>query len=165
VTRAGRFVRLSEARVRPTPPGGRLPIAVAARRPRMLELVAEHADVWDVNLPAIPERVAAAARRLGEACARRGRDPASVERSMLLFARAGASLDAARHEFRERNPWFAAFGDAEIEPGLVVGEAAACRARLAELAETLGLALPVLDLSGLAAEAARRQLEACSAGG
>ncbi len=44
VSRRGRHVRLEETRGRPTPPGGRLSIAVAARRPRMLEVVAAHAD-------------------------------------------------------------------------------------------------------------------------
>jgi alkanesulfonate monooxygenase SsuD/methylene tetrahydromethanopterin reductase-like flavin-dependent oxidoreductase (luciferase family) len=54
VTLHGRYVELEGARVRPTPPGGRIPIAIAARGPRMLELVAAHADVWDVNLPPVP---------------------------------------------------------------------------------------------------------------
>ena len=54
VSRAGRHVRLDGARIRPAP-GTRLKIAVAAGRPRMLDLVAKHADVWEVSLPPVPE--------------------------------------------------------------------------------------------------------------
>ncbi|MBW2401812.1 MAG: LLM class flavin-dependent oxidoreductase [Deltaproteobacteria bacterium] len=35
VTRSGRYVQLERARVRPIPPGGAIPIAIAARGPRM----------------------------------------------------------------------------------------------------------------------------------
>jgi alkanesulfonate monooxygenase SsuD/methylene tetrahydromethanopterin reductase-like flavin-dependent oxidoreductase (luciferase family) len=160
VSRAGRFVQLDGARVRPIPPGGRIPVAVAARRPRMLELVARHADVWEINLPPIPARVAAAADVLGAVCARHGRDPGEIGRSMLLFARPGASPDAALAEFRRWNPWFRAIPDAELRAALVVGDPAACRRRLAELAQELRLGTAVVDASGLAAGPARSLLEA-----
>lgn len=160
VTRHGRYVQLDRARVRPTPPGGRLPICVAARRPRMLEVVATHADLWEVNLPPLPARVGAAAQRLAKACAARGRDPAGIARSMLIFVRVGATVDTALAEFRRLNPWFAGIPDAEIAPALVVGEPERCAARLRELATELGLAHPVLDLAGLEASAARHLLDA-----
>jgi alkanesulfonate monooxygenase SsuD/methylene tetrahydromethanopterin reductase-like flavin-dependent oxidoreductase (luciferase family) len=164
LTRAGRFVRLDGARVRPIPPGGRIPVAVAARRPRMLELVARHADVWEINLPPIPARVAAAAEVLGAACALHGRDPGEIGRSMLLFARPGAAAEAALAEFRRWNPWFRAIPDAELRPALVLGGPDACRRRLAELAQELCLGLPVVDASGLAAGPARSLLEALAPG-
>ena len=50
--------------------------------------------------------------------------------------------------------------DAELSEALVLGPAADCRARLAELAASLQLAWPVLDLTGLKAEATLRNLEA-----
>jgi alkanesulfonate monooxygenase SsuD/methylene tetrahydromethanopterin reductase-like flavin-dependent oxidoreductase (luciferase family) len=160
VTRRGRHVRLEEARVRPTPPGGRLPITVAGRGPRLLAVAAAHADVWDVNLPPIAPRVARAAEVLAAACERRGRDPAEIGRSMLLFVRSDADGAAALAEFRRVNPWFAAIPDAELRPALVLGEPERCRARIGELAQELGLTLPVLDLSRLPAARARPLLEA-----
>jgi alkanesulfonate monooxygenase SsuD/methylene tetrahydromethanopterin reductase-like flavin-dependent oxidoreductase (luciferase family) len=162
VTSAGRYVQLDHARVRPTPPGGAIPISIAARGPRMLQRVAAHAQVWEVNLPAVGARVAAAAATLAEACNRRGRDPEEIRRSQWLFARVNPDDDrvAALAEFRRLNPWFAEIADDEIIPGLVVGSPPDCRRQLAELAHELSLELPVVDLSGLAAEPAQRALEA-----
>ena len=78
VTLDGRYVQLDGARVRPVPRGGRIPIAIAARGPRMLDLVAAHADSWEVNLPPVASRVREAAAQLAEACRRRGRDPGEI---------------------------------------------------------------------------------------
>lgn len=162
VTRAGRYVRLDRARVRPVPPGGAIPIAIAARRPRMLRRVAAHAQVWEVNLPPIAARVSAAAATLAEACHARGRDPDEIQRSLWIFTRLdpAGDIDAALGEFRHLNPWFAEFPDDEVSTGLVVGPATHCRRRLAELAAELSLELPVVDLSGLDAASARRLMEA-----
>jgi alkanesulfonate monooxygenase SsuD/methylene tetrahydromethanopterin reductase-like flavin-dependent oxidoreductase (luciferase family) len=160
VTRHGPHLRLDAARVRPTPPGGRLPITVAARRRRMLGLVAAHADVWEVNLPPIRDRVARATEELAEACERRGRDPSQIERSMLLFTRIEGDPKRSLAEFRRLNPWFRSIPDAEVAPALVLGDAPGCLARIREVSAELQLALPVLDLSGLEAGATRRLLEA-----
>jgi alkanesulfonate monooxygenase SsuD/methylene tetrahydromethanopterin reductase-like flavin-dependent oxidoreductase (luciferase family) len=162
VTRQGRHVRLDGARVRPTPPGGALPIAVAARRPRMLELVAAHADVWEINLPPLPERVRAAAERLEQACVAGDRDPAAIERSMWIFTRIDppGGTAGALAEYRRLNPWFDAIPDREITPALVIGDASECTARLADLSRGLALRWPVLDLSGLGAARSRAHLEA-----
>jgi alkanesulfonate monooxygenase SsuD/methylene tetrahydromethanopterin reductase-like flavin-dependent oxidoreductase (luciferase family) len=164
VTLHGRYVELEGARVRPTPPGGRIPIAIAARGPRMLELVAAHADVWDVNLPPVPARVHRAGERLEAACRRRGRDPSAIARSMWIFTRVGASASAALAEFRRLNPWFDGIPDAELAEALVAGAAGACRERLGSLAAELRLDLPVVDLSGLSTGATRRNLEALAPG-
>ena len=166
VTRAGRFVRLDRARVRPTPPGGAVPIEIGARRPRLLEVVARHADAWNVNLPPIPARVAHASAALAAACARVGRDPAAIARRMLIFARVypDASRARALQEFRCLNPWWADLSDAEVTPALAVGDAAACRAQLAALAGPLALELPILDLTGADAATAHDTLDAFPAG-
>ena len=164
VSRAGRHVRLDAARVRPTPPGGRIPIAVAARRPRMLEVVAAHADVWEVNLPPVPARVARAAEHLAAACERRGRNAAEISRSMLLFTRMDLDRVAALVAFRRLNPWFRSIPDAELGPALILGEAPRCRARISELVTELRLDYPVLDLSGLEGGPTRRLLEALRPG-
>ncbi len=164
VTYQGRFVQLAGARVRPIPPGGRIPIAIAAQRPRMLDLVAAHADVWDVNLPPVPARVGRAAADLDAACDRRGRDPAEISRSMWIFTRVDEESDAALAEFRRLNPWFRAIPDAEVAKALVVGGAERCRERLGALVEELRIDRPVVDLSGLGAEASARTLEALAPG-
>jgi alkanesulfonate monooxygenase SsuD/methylene tetrahydromethanopterin reductase-like flavin-dependent oxidoreductase (luciferase family) len=166
VTRRGRFVELDGARVRPTPPGGRLPIEIGARRPRLLGVVARHADCWNVNLPALPRRVEEAAAELARACRREGRDPAQIRRRQLLFVRVQAREDraAALREFRRLNPWFGDLADAEVAPALVAGDAAACHAQLARLVPALGLELPILDLTGTDAASARVTLDAFPAG-
>ena len=162
VTRSGRYVQLDRARVRPVPPGGAIPIAIAARGPRMLQRVAAHAEIWEVNLPAIASRVSAAAATLAEACVRQGRDPDEIRRSLWIFTRVDPADDvaAALREFRSLNPWFDEFPDDEVSAGLVVGNATDCRRRLSELASELSLELPVVDLSGLSASRARRVMEA-----
>lgn len=166
VTRHGRFVTLHDAQVRPLPRGGALPVEIAAKGRALMPVLARHADVWNVNLPAIPERVMRAAGWLSEACADLGRDPAAILRSQWIFTRVQERPDAAGAlaEFRRLNPWFARIPDAEIRPSLVLGDGAACAARLGELSEQLSLDLPVIDLSGLDAESARRNLEAIPAG-
>lgn len=61
------------------PDGSSIPILIAGKRPRMLRLVAEHADAWNTAWlgPAteLPARVAP----LHEALAAAGRDPATLE--------------------------------------------------------------------------------------
>ncbi len=164
VTRAGRYVQLAGASLCPTPPGGRVEIAVAAKGPRLLEVVARHADVWEVNLPPVPARVAAAAAALEAACARIGRDPGGIERSMLVFTRVAASPDPAPFlvEFRRLNPWFGFVQDAEALGSLVVGRPEHCLRRIASISRELAITRPTLDLSGLPAGEARRVLSALS---
>jgi alkanesulfonate monooxygenase SsuD/methylene tetrahydromethanopterin reductase-like flavin-dependent oxidoreductase (luciferase family) len=128
VTLAGRYVQLERARVRPVPPPGHIPIEVGARRPPLLELVARHADRWDVNLPPIRKRVEEASGRpaAGWAAIR----PASAARSGSSRARAairpipscGASSCAGTPGTRtspwassERRSWRGAPRDAECE--------------------------------------------------
>ncbi len=160
VTVHGRHVHLDRAAVRPAPRG--LAIEVAGRGARLLEVVAAHADVWDVNLPPLPERVARAAARLDAACQARGRDPREIRRSMWVFTRPGGDVaDPALHaEYRRLNPWFSDVADAELPAALVAGPASGCRDRLLALASQLGVALPVADLSGLDFDAARHALDA-----
>jgi alkanesulfonate monooxygenase SsuD/methylene tetrahydromethanopterin reductase-like flavin-dependent oxidoreductase (luciferase family) len=164
VTRRGRFVRLDAARVRPAPPPGALPIEIGARGPALLRVVARHADIWNVNLPAIPARVAAAAAELERACRDLGRPPDAIRRRLWMFARPGSPASAALAEFRRFNPWFAGFGDAEVEASLVAGGPAECRERIRELGRELALELPIVDLSGLEAESARESLESLPVG-
>lgn len=158
VTTEGRHVRLAGARVRPLPRGGRMPIAIAGRGPRVLELVARHAERWDVNLPPVAARVHDATRRLAAACRAHGRDPAAIGRSMWVFARPGADPHdpAVRAAFRRWNPWFSDISDAELHEAVLAGPVADCRLRIASIRRDLGIDLPVLDLTGLDPEQADR---------
>lgn len=85
---AGRYYSLTGTRNEPKPvqPGGP-PVLVGATGKRMLRLVAEQADIW--NIPGPPhaslEFVAERSRVLDQHCADLGRDPADVLRSVQLI--------------------------------------------------------------------------------
>ncbi len=163
----GEFVRLDGAIVRPIPRPGGIPIAVAARGTRLLDVVAAHADVWDVNLPPVRARVERAVQALDRACERVGRDPRGIARTMWIFTRAcppGAASVRHRDEFRRLNPWFRSVCDSELAEALVVGTPGECRRHLGEIREELQISLPILDLSGLPEGEAAAQLDALAPG-
>ncbi len=108
----GRFYRLDDARLEPPPvQRPRIPILIAAHRPRMLRIAARYADQWD-TFAALPgtatdgveaemaERIAA----LDEACREIGRDPAEIRRSTWATSAAlrspDAYLDFVRRHYR-----------------------------------------------------------------
>ena len=77
-----------------------LPILVASKGPRMMELTARHADAWNAAWFGMPdERLARLRRELAEACERVGRDPASLtdhgRRHGALSGADAADADAA----------------------------------------------------------------------
>jgi alkanesulfonate monooxygenase SsuD/methylene tetrahydromethanopterin reductase-like flavin-dependent oxidoreductase (luciferase family) len=156
----GRFVTLDRARVRPCPQN--LAVEVGGRGPRLLELVARHAQVWDMNLPPLPSAVVGAVRRLDALCQAQGRDPAEIRRSMWVFTRPGEDPGDPRvhAEFRRLNPWFSDVAAEDLPAALVAGPPAACRDRFTALADRLHIAHPVADLSGLGRDAAQRALDA-----
>jgi alkanesulfonate monooxygenase SsuD/methylene tetrahydromethanopterin reductase-like flavin-dependent oxidoreductase (luciferase family) len=109
-THDSRFYRLEAALALPLPvQRPRIPILIAAHRPRMLRLAARYADIWD-TFPTIDgtatqgvasdlaERVAA----FDAACHATGRDPATVRRSVWVGDEPLASR-AAYLEFFERH--------------------------------------------------------------
>ena len=161
VTAKSRFFQLEGARVRPAirRPGG-LPVEVGGRGERLLEIVAAHADRWDVNLPPVARRVFDATRRLEAACQARARDPATIGRSMWLWTRVGSDHPSAlRVAYRRWNPWFGGVQDEELAEAIVSGPAGVCRQRIAEIRGQLGIDLPVLDLTGLARAGAECVME------
>jgi alkanesulfonate monooxygenase SsuD/methylene tetrahydromethanopterin reductase-like flavin-dependent oxidoreductase (luciferase family) len=100
----GRFYSLDDARLEPPPvQRPRIPILIAAHRPRMLRIAARYADQWD-SFAAMPgtatdgveaelaERIA----RLDAACQEIGRDPAEIRRSTWATSDALRSVDAYR---------------------------------------------------------------------
>jgi alkanesulfonate monooxygenase SsuD/methylene tetrahydromethanopterin reductase-like flavin-dependent oxidoreductase (luciferase family) len=156
----GEFVRVEGARVRPTPPAGRPRIFAAGRGPRLLEQVARHADGWDLNLPALPDRLERAQGRLERACEAVGRDPATIERSMWIFTRPDREdRRALAEEFRRWNPWYADVPDERVPEVVASGSPATCRAQLAAIRERAKLTLAVADLSGLDHDAVRHAIE------
>jgi len=77
----GRYVHLSGAFASPKPvQQPHPPILIAGRTARVLRVVAEHADIWNIAGYAIDEAKARSAL-LDRYCAEIGRDPASIARS------------------------------------------------------------------------------------
>ena len=71
-----RFAALNPA------PTRQIPILVAASGPKMLRLVAQHADIW--HSLAKGDDVGDKSRLLDEYCLELGRDPAEIERSTFV---------------------------------------------------------------------------------
>jgi alkanesulfonate monooxygenase SsuD/methylene tetrahydromethanopterin reductase-like flavin-dependent oxidoreductase (luciferase family) len=101
-TFAGRFYRLDDARLRPPPvQRPRIPILIAAHRPRMLRIAARYADQWD-TFAAIPgtategveAELAQRIAQLDRACREIGRDPSEIRRSTWATSDALHSVEA-----------------------------------------------------------------------
>ena len=93
----GTYYQAENCVLRPRgPSGGRLPIWIGARRPRMLDLVARYADahnaVWHVDTATL----VAEFDDLHAACARVGRDPATIEHTAGTIVRLLAPGEAPR---------------------------------------------------------------------
>lgn len=78
----GEYYTLREAPNRPAPvQQPRMPIMVGAHGPRMIDLAARYADSWYSR--GTPAEMRERNDRMDAACARHGRDPKSVKRSLL----------------------------------------------------------------------------------
>jgi alkanesulfonate monooxygenase SsuD/methylene tetrahydromethanopterin reductase-like flavin-dependent oxidoreductase (luciferase family) len=94
----GRYYRLRDAPFRPAPvQRPRPPFTLGAHGPRMLGIVARHADTW--NSHGTPEQIRERNSVLDEKCAAIGRDPGGIRRSLYYWvprsdADPWASLDA-----------------------------------------------------------------------
>jgi len=85
----GQYYQLDDAPLEPRPvqqPG--IPLLISAHRPRMLSIAARYADQWDTfsarpgtATEGVEDDMASRIRRLDEACAKVGRDPATIRRS------------------------------------------------------------------------------------
>jgi alkanesulfonate monooxygenase SsuD/methylene tetrahydromethanopterin reductase-like flavin-dependent oxidoreductase (luciferase family) len=83
-TYAGRHYQLVDAPFAPLPvQNGGLPIMVGAQGDRMLRLVAEQADIWNLNHG--PAKMTELGAILDRRCAEIGRDPRSIRRSAFGF--------------------------------------------------------------------------------
>jgi alkanesulfonate monooxygenase SsuD/methylene tetrahydromethanopterin reductase-like flavin-dependent oxidoreductase (luciferase family) len=77
----GNYYQARNAVLRPRGPSkGKLPIMIGAGRPRMLELTARHADLWNTTgWVQGPNHIASKYPALLEACQKVGRDPKTIE--------------------------------------------------------------------------------------
>ena len=99
VTFTGRYHRAVDAELRPRPiREGGPPILIAGKQPRMLELVARHADQWNAAWYGRPDEAHELRQRLARlhvALSAAGRDPATLEITVGIFvAFDGAAADA-----------------------------------------------------------------------
>jgi F420-dependent oxidoreductase-like protein len=98
----GRHYRLDDAPLEPKPvQRPRIPLLIAAHRPRMLRLAARYADQWDTfpeilgtATDGVTEDVAARVVRFDAAARDAGRDPMAIRRSTWAEAPTLASEDA-----------------------------------------------------------------------
>ena len=93
---AGPSHRLEGAIVEPTPPTRPL-LMVGGESTRSIEIAVRRADWW--NIVHVPDDLARRAAQVDEACARAGRDPASLRRSVYLnvfLAELGGGCSAAQ---------------------------------------------------------------------
>jgi probable F420-dependent oxidoreductase len=87
VTFRGRYYQVEDAFLRPRGPSERGPrILIGAKQPRMLRLVAQHADAWNTAWPIEPQMVSDAWKRMLAACEAVGRDPATLDLTVATMA-------------------------------------------------------------------------------
>jgi alkanesulfonate monooxygenase SsuD/methylene tetrahydromethanopterin reductase-like flavin-dependent oxidoreductase (luciferase family) len=130
---SGPYVRLEEATLRPKPVQRRLPLVIGGAGPRLLQVVARHADVWNA-LPGSVDRYRRSVGRLSAACTEARRDPATVRRSITFRAVLGetpAEAAARRDETFGRLPT----GSPDRAEYLSVGTPEQCVADLMPYAE------------------------------
>ena len=94
----GRYMTARDAVLRP-PARPDLPILIASKGPRMMELAARHGDAWNAAWFGMPdERLTRLRRELAEACDRVGRDPDSLAITVgvtVRYPNADPDADAA----------------------------------------------------------------------
>jgi F420-dependent oxidoreductase-like protein len=94
----GRWFQLDEAPCEPKPVQPRLPLLIGGKGDRMLGIVARWADAW--NMWGLPATIAERGAALDRACAKIGRDPATITRSCQALVM--LTDDAARAAELER---------------------------------------------------------------
>ena len=86
VTFEGRFYTLRDALCEPKPvQRPHPPIVIGGEKPKMLRVVARHADEWNVPSHGDVAEWARMSADLDEACSEVGRDPSQIRRSVQLF--------------------------------------------------------------------------------
>ena len=156
----GQFVSAQGARLHRPPVAGSIPITIAGQGRRLLEVVAKHADQWDINLPPVPTLVKKTADGLAQACDKWARNPEEIHRSMWIFVRTETKPAAALlAEYRELNPWFSHLPEATLQQAIITGNAGSCWQQIQDLSQQLGLDEVILDLSGADFTTAQRVID------
>ena len=105
---AGRYYRLDGAVGWPKPvQRPRIPVIIGGKGPRVLEVVAKHADEWNCGGSRPPADVRAKTEILVAACGKIGRDPKSIRRSWMgafLIGENGAALERRARKIQEVLP-------------------------------------------------------------
>ena len=84
-TFAGRHYQLDAAVCAPKPAQQPLPVWVGGHGDRLMRIVAQHGDGWNMVFGRTLEELAGRHKALDEACVAIGRDPAGLRRSVFLF--------------------------------------------------------------------------------
>jgi probable F420-dependent oxidoreductase len=131
VTLEGKQVTVRDAVCVPRPVQPRLRLWIGGQgEKRMLRIVARHADGWNVPFMA-PDVYAARSRTLDEWCAKEGRDPRAITRTINLGLAIGADERRAGEQEAKLQSMFGALTD-YVRPGHLIGTPAAVRDRLGE---------------------------------
>lgn len=110
----GRYYQLDDAPFEPKPlQTGGLPIMIGAQKPKMLGLIAKHAEIWNLNHS--PAAMREFGRVLDEQCRAIGRDPLTVRRSAFGMTSAiGYNPFENLDNFRRVTEDYLASGGSEI---------------------------------------------------
>jgi F420-dependent oxidoreductase-like protein len=140
---AGRYYRLDGAVGWPKPfQRPRIPMVIGGRGPRVLEVIARHADEWNCAGSRPPADVRALTEVLEAACQRIGRDPRTIRRSWMgafLIGENSAALERRAKKIQEYVPTRASIPTAKLpevlrREGWLVGPPADIAGQLRELA-------------------------------
>ena len=136
----GRWMTARDAVLLP-PARPDLPILIAAKRPRMLDLTARHADMWNEAWFGLPdERWRRLRHDLDAACLAAGRDPGSLERTVGVEVRYPDLRDAPA------DPRGDGDGDDEVSgERALVGDDAVAAGLAAYAAEGTGHLIAAMD--------------------
>ena len=83
-TFAGKHYQFVDAPFAPKPIQDHLPVLIGGERPKMLRVIARHADYWDTSRP--PERLQEGLVEIAGHCEEFGRDPAEIKVSSSFGA-------------------------------------------------------------------------------
>ncbi|MBW3612701.1 MAG: LLM class flavin-dependent oxidoreductase [Chloroflexi bacterium] len=103
VTFEGRWHHAEEARLLPQPIRPGMPVLIAGKQPRMLSLVARHANAWNAAWygdPADADELRTRMERLNGALAEAGRDPSTLELTAGIFVAIDDAEDAPKTAIR-----------------------------------------------------------------
>jgi F420-dependent oxidoreductase-like protein len=144
VTFAGRHFQLADALCDPPPVQRRLRLWIGGQgEKRLLRIVARHADGWNVPFLA-PEIFAQRSGTLDRWCAREGRDPQAIVRTVNLGLAVGENEAAVRRQEENLRLMFGPMTDF-VRPGILVGTPAQVIERIGEYAR-LGAEWVILAL-------------------